>query len=144
MEENQNSNPNPTVSTEKSAVVAVSRPWQGTFLAVLDIIGLVIIGIFIPVLLFGASLLVSVLPAAWAGMTMVIALIFVGLWVLELFIVIGLFKGQKWVLFVSIVFSALALIGGFYPTINFFTLLMNGFMLYLAYACLNHPFYNKK
>lgn len=144
MEENQNSNPNPTVATEKPAVLVEGRPWQGTFLAVLGIIGLVILGIFIPMLFIGATFLAAMLPSALAGMTMILGLVVIGLWVLELFIVIGLFKGQKWVLIVSMVFSALALIGGFYPTFSIFTLLMNGFMLYLAYTCLNHPFYNKK
>jgi len=140
MEENQN----PTVSTENTAVVAVKRPWQGTTLAVFGIIALVLLGIMIPMIFMGAGLLATMLPGTLGGMTMVFGLVFLGIWVLELFVVIGLFKGQKWVIILSIVFSVLALLGGFYPKFSILTLLLNAFMLYLEYVCLKHPFYNKK
>ncbi len=139
-----------TVSTPK--VNKTTRPWQGTFLAVLNIIGLIFTAMFIPfalLIVIGGSML-SFIEDIGPGMAMlfgggglILFLMLLFFFILGIFIVRGLFKGQKWVLIVSLIFSALGVIQLVFNFSLFSALLMVLF-IYLEIACLIHPFYGGK
>lgn len=134
-------NQNPTAVVNNNNIV---RPWQGTFLAVLMIIGLVLLAIFIPMLFLGAGFIATFLPSQFAGLTMAVGFVFIGFFVLGIFMTIGLFKGQKWATLLSMVFSALGVLGAISADFNVLNLLLNAFVLYLGFASFKHPFYNQK
>jgi len=130
----------------------VSRPWQGTILAVLQIIGLVIIAMFMPFVLLivlGGSMLGFVKDAGpglamlFGGGGLVLFLFLLFFFILGIFIVRGLFKGQKWVIIISLLFSALNMAQLIF-NFNIFSALMLALFLYLEITCLLHPFYNRK
>lgn len=138
---------------------AVKRPWQGTFLGVLNIIGLVFLGIMSIVLLImlvGGGAAISQMMEQSAEMvafpmasmlTTMGAILFIpvlAIFVLVIFITIGIFKGQKWSIIVSIIFTVLGLLSAFtnMQDIQFGSLLLNGFVLYLEIMCIKNPFYN--
>ena len=136
----------------------VKRPWEGTTLGVLDIIGLVLSGIALAMLTFaivGGGAILSQMAqgsemqnfpmASFLGTMGTFLLIPVILFfILGVFITVGIFKGQKWAVIVSIIFTALALLSSFSQGIQYFSLALNAFFLYLEIMCIKHPFYNKK
>ena len=141
-------------------MTASKRPWQGTFLGVLDIIGLVLMGlmsIFLLIALVGGGAMISqmmesnaemaALPMAslFGTMGAIILVPVLAIFILGLFITIGIFKGQKWSIIVSIIFTVLGILSVFsnMGDINFSMLLINAFVLYLEIMCLKDPFYNK-
>jgi hypothetical protein len=139
-----------TVSAPK--VTRKGRPWQGTFLAVLNIIGLIFTGLFIPfaiLIIVGGSMLSSVekinpgMAMLFGGGGLVILLILLFFFILGIFIVRGLFKGQKWAVIISLVFSALGVIQLVF-NFDLFSALLTALFLYLEISCLLHPFYGGK
>ena len=144
------------------------RPWQGTALGVIDIIGTV--GAFIAALIFlafqGMLTGISQMAAESAvttsesvaatgvfgflgSMGMVVGVIFLALGVLMIFMAIGAFKGQKWAPIVNIIFAVLGLLSllsgmGHMGSSTIISLAINVFAGYCAYICISHPFYGKK
>lgn len=135
------------------------RPWQGTFLGVLNIIGLVFLGlitIFLIIMLVGGGAAITQMMQQSAEMTtlpfasmlgtigVILIIPVLAIFVLEIFITMGIFKGKKWTVIVSIVFTALALLSAFtnMNSIQLGSLALNGFVLYLEIMCIKHPFYN--
>ena len=135
------------------------RPWQGTFLGVLNVIGLVLIGlisIFLLIAIVGGGAMISQmiessaeiasLPIAslFGTMGSILLVPVFAIFALGLFITIGIFKGQKWSIIVSIIFTVLGILSAFsnMGDINFSILLINAFVLYLEVMCLKDPFYN--
>lgn len=138
------------------SVSGKKRPWQGTVLAVLNIIGVVFAFIF--GLLF--LVLVGILGGMGGAMEPEVGGMFAGLMgglaigggifmiaigVLLIFMARGALKGQKWSPIVSIVFGVLGILGalGAYDSSMLPTLAINAFILYLGVMCVRHPFYNK-
>lgn len=129
----------------------VRRPWQGAVAGWVILVSVVVL----------CLVMVSLLPMALAvlndpqtGGFIIIGFIFViviivPLLILQIFISIGFFKGQKWAVIAAIILSGLALINSLLALVSgdlmsFIQLGFNGFILYLAITCLQHPFYNQK
>lgn len=132
------------------------RPWQGTALAVINIIGVVlafIFGLMFLVLMgflggVGGAMPVEVsgmFTGLMGGLAIAGGIFMIGLGVLYIFMARGALKGQKWSPIVSVVFAALGLISGItnFGSEMIFTLLLSAFILYLGVICIKHPFYNK-
>jgi len=144
------------------------RPWQGTALGVIDIIGTV--GAFLMALVFlffqsmfsglGQMAAESGMPTPdsvaatgvfgfLGGLGLVVGVVMIGFGVLAIFMAIGAFKGQKWSPIVNIVFAVLGILsllsnmGGFNSSM-ILSLAINVFAGYCAYICVKHPFYGKK
>ena len=143
----------PAVKTASaSSIKKVTRPWQGTVLAVFNIIGLIITIMFMPfvlLIILGGSML-GFIEEAGPGLAMLLGgggvallLMLLFFFVLEIFIVRGLFKGQKWVIILSLIFSAMSAVQ---LVLNFdlFSALIIALFVYLEIACLLHPFYGGK
>ncbi|MCK9186426.1 hypothetical protein M0P48_03235 [Candidatus Gracilibacteria bacterium] len=137
-------------------VTASVRPWQGTFLAVLNIIATVFLFLgglaflafqgMVTGLMTAPSVEVEGSAGALAlltGMGAVAGVILLAIGVLYIFMTIGIFKGQKWAVIVSLVFSVLAVVSSLI-NFNVGILLVNAFVLYLAVMCYRHPFYGAK
>jgi len=127
--------------------MSVSRPWQGTTMGVLNAIGVAFGFIGVIALLFGGTFIAAALEDVGMSMiaglgTTLIAVVMIPFLILGLFITIGLFKGQKWAVILSLAFTALGTIGNI-TTLNFVGLAFNVFFLYCLIACLKEPFYNK-
>lgn len=149
------------------------RPWQGTSIGVIDIIG--VVGAFIFAILFlflqgalqgllggvqqgltdltteeakVASVGVQGMLGMLAGMGMAIGIVLIGIGILAIFMARGAFKGQKWSPVLSIVFSILGILGGLSSISNvsnsLVPLVLNVFVLYCSIMCLKDPFYNQK
>ncbi|MCK4635286.1 MAG: hypothetical protein KAT32_00315 [Candidatus Moranbacteria bacterium] len=143
---------------EQNKLQEIKRPWQGTAWAWLNIVGTVFLSIIAIILLLGFAgagmLMGSELaqegldPATFiAGLSALLIIIAIPLLILEIFLIIGFFKGWKWAVIVAIIFEALGIMSSLFSlgeNGGFFNLLITGFMLYLAIACVQHPFYNKK
>lgn len=133
------------------------RPWQGTTLGVLNIIGVVF------AFLFGLMAIVLVgflggssefMPAEFSGMftglmgglAVALSVFMIAMGVLLIFMARGAFKGQKWAPMASIVFAAIGILSAIsaYESQMLLTLVINGFVLYLGIMCVKHPFYNRK
>lgn len=143
----------PAVKTAPApSVKKVTRPWQGTVLAVFNIIGLIITVMFMPfvlLIILGGSML-GFIEEAGPGLAMLLGgggiallLMLLFFFILGIFIVKGLFKGQKWVIIVSLVFSAMSAVQ---LVLNFdlFSALIIALFVYLEIVCLLHPFYGGK
>ena len=129
------------------------RPWQGTFLGIINIISLASAAIVVMVLMFGSSFIAgmaqdptfSFIFGAGALAIIMFALPFI---VLEVFVTIGVFKGQKWAIIIMLIFTIIALIGGMgslfsgNSNYNYFgSFVFNAFMLYCEIFSLKNPFY---
>lgn len=116
---------------------AMARPWQGTFLGVINIIGVVFSFLAAILFLFMQGYLSSMmgqmttsmtnveggavspetaqatagLMSMLGGMGAVAGIIFIAVGVLLVFMARGAFRGQKWTLIVSLVFGILGLLG---------------------------------
>lgn len=123
------------------------RPWQGTTIGVLNIIGLATSAILALVLIvFSAALSAYIQETplallAGAG-TVILGIVIIPFIILGIFITIGIFKGQKWAVIVSLIFTGLGLLGNLF-SFNLIGLIINGFLLYCQIICLNDPFYNQ-
>lgn len=138
------------------------RPWQGTALAVLSILGLIVTGMIIILLLaagFGSDVIVERLSQiseadlgtdyglASAGIKWIVGIMLftiLPLWIVQIFVTRGMFRGTRWTIIYSIVLTSLAILGQLPaiilpPVMLVFAL--NCFMLYLEIVCLQHPYY---
>jgi hypothetical protein len=129
-----------------------ARPWQGTLLGVLNIIGLVFLGIAMVVVLIiitGSGAILSQIatqtsfpsPQFIGSMGVIAILPLLAIFVLGVFITLGIFKGQKWAIIVSILFTILSLITSVSQTETAY-IIVNGVLLYAEIVCLKDPFYN--
>lgn len=128
------------------------RPWQGTILAILNIIGLVfsffIVVVLFAALLFGAAFLEPYmgnidLPVS-LGITAVLLIVMafiVPFSILYIFITVGIFKGAKWAIIAHLVLTALGLLGNF-TAMHFMAILFQAFIVYACIVCLKDPYYN--
>jgi hypothetical protein len=145
--------PEPVIKTAPAPkTTKIVRPWQGTFLAVLNIIGLIFVGLFIPFALLiavGGSMLSFAeeigpgMALLFGGGGLVLLLMLLFFFILGIFIVRGLFKGQKWVIIISLIFSALSAIQLVF-NFDVFSALLVALFIYLEISCLLHPFYGGK
>jgi len=141
----------PTTTTITKTKQA-SRPWQGTVLGIIYTIHIVITIIMIS----GALWMVSQLPTGNTGdiislkaalaSTLIlgsISLFSIFKFILQIFVTRGIFKGQKWAVITSIVFTALSL-SSLIQNFSLTTLIIDSALMYLSIACLLHPFYGGK
>lgn len=153
-----------TNSRPMAAASGMKRPWQGTALAVIDIIAVVLAFMFGLLFLFMQGFISSILGSGdivvegadaaaatglmglIAGFAMVVGVVLLLMGVLEIFMARGALKGQKWSPIVSIIFAILAVVGMLtsYDNGQVFGLAVNAFVLYLAIMCVKHPFYASK
>lgn len=141
------------------------RPWQGTALGVIDIIGTVFSFLFALLFLMFQGMIASLLGAAptavdvngaqiqgaqgvmaiFAGLGMVMGVVLLGFGVLGIFLARGAFKGQKWSPIVSIIFAALGIVGLLtsFSSSSVLSLVIDAFTLYVAVMCVKSPYFNK-
>ena len=152
----------------KVGAVSSGRPWQATFLGVLDIIATIftfLLGIlfffmqgFISSFLDSGALegaegvdATNAAEAAGAlsflgGLGAAVGVIFIGIGVLYIFMTRGAFKGQKWSPILTVVFGGLGLINVAmnFSTGQIGTLVINLFVIYLAVMCVKSPYFGAK
>lgn len=127
------------------------KPWQSIMLAWLQL-ALLVFSVVILVLtgIFGIAGFKAGEMGAIIGFFGVVGLVFlIPLNVLEVFVVIGIFKGKKWAVVVALIFTLLALpfvffsiSGGiflFLPVLIFYIL-----NLWMEIKCLKHPYFKQK
>ena len=130
------------------------RPWQGTILGIANILGLAMGAILLTLVLFGRSLLTEMAPpdpmfsfifSAGALVFIMLVLPFI---ILEVFVTIGVFKGQKWAVVLMLIFTAIALLSGIAEIFansdgyhSYVSIAVHGFLLYCEIASLKDPFY---
>jgi hypothetical protein len=131
---------------------APRRPWQGTVLAVLNIISLAT-GFFVFLLIMAGSGFVegmvhdSSLSMVMGLGRLIIFMIALPVIMLAVFVTIGLFKGQKWSVIIMMIFTILAILNSFTGRFGvdggqvLGSLVVNGFVLYCEIAALKDPFY---
>ncbi len=136
-----------TVPTSKSE--KVSRPWQGTVLGILYIISIVLLAILLPIMLLMAiggsalgfmSNINSGMATLIGGSMLIMSLFLIGVFILQIFITRGIFKGQKWAVIISIIFAVLDL-ASLIRNFHIVPFVIIGLFLYLSIACFLHPFY---
>lgn len=130
-----------------------TRPWQGTLLGIFNVIGLVFLGgamVFIMVMILGGGAIMSQMAtetsfpfAQFMGtMGTIVIIPLLAIFVLGVFITLGIFKGQKWAIIVSIVFTILSLLSSLSNAETAY-IVVNGVLLYAEIVCLRDPFYNR-
>lgn len=136
------------------------RPWEGTALAIIDIIG--VVGAFIFAIIF---LLFQGLFSGFAGMAagqgevaasgimnlvsgfgLAIGVFLIAIGILAIFMARGAFKGQKWSPIVSIVLCGLGVLNGLVNighmnTILAVYVLVDIFAIYCAVMCMKSPYF---
>lgn len=152
------------------SVAGVDRPWQATTLGVLDVIGVVFAFLFAVMSLFlrgvfegflssaevadlegvsdAAGMSITGLGGLVGGMMVAVGVFFVFLGILGIFMARGAFKGQKWSPITTIVLAGLAIVGAV-SDFNFDSsvivgLVINVFMIYLAFACMRHQYFGAR
>ena len=143
----------PVVKTTTTAKTEqVSRPWQGTVLGVIYILTIAMMVIMLPILLLVAlggsalgfmSNMNNGLAMLLGGGMLIMSLLLIAIFILQIFVIIGIFKGQKWAVITSIVFITLGL-SSLIQNFSWTTLIIDGALMYLSIACLLHPFYGGK
>ncbi len=130
----------------------IKRPWQGTALGVLNIIGLVLLAatlIFVFTIVGSTIVGSTILDTAANKSNFIGALLeykfiilipIALLYILGVLITIGIFNGQKWAIIVSLAFSIIGAIS----EVEVISLLISALVIYLEIYCLKHPFYGKK
>ncbi|TAJ13273.1 hypothetical protein DMA11_09520 [Marinilabiliaceae bacterium JC017] len=131
------------------------RPWQGTVLGIFSILGIVLsfiaIVILVIALMAGGAFLDAFIseidiPVGAISMTAlsgVLLLSFIPIVVLQVFIAIGIFKGQKWAVIIAMIFSIMGLMGNLI-SFTFYGVAVNGFLLYCEIICLQEAYYNRR
>lgn len=137
-----------------------NRPWEGTALGVVDIIGVVGAFLFAIMFLFlqgifsglgnvaaeQGEVAASGLMGMFGGFGLAVGFIFIALGILSIFMARGAFKGQKWSPIVSIVLCGLGLLSSL-PNLGDFNagfavgLLLNIFVIYCGVMCMKSPYY---
>lgn len=64
-------------------------------------------------MIFGASVMASIMPlfAMFSGLIILAGIIMIALGILDIFIALGLWKGQKWAWIIAIVFAIIGFVG---------------------------------
>jgi len=152
---------------EEKSLVKSGRPWQGTFLGVIDIIGVVFAFLFSILFLFLQGFISSLLSSVstsittnvgtangavvgaglfgfLAGFSLVIGFILIGAGILGIFMARGAFKGQKWSPILAIVFAVLGLLGMLsnFSNSQITGLVIDAFIVYLGAVCVKDPYYD--
>jgi len=127
------------------------RPWQGTLLAWLEIVALAFVGLLVALIgIFGYAGFKGGEMGTMIGIFSTLGLIFlIPVVILDIFIVIGIFKGKKWAVVLALVFSILglptllySLAGGFF---SFFPVLIYFILsFWMEVKCLKLPYYKQK
>jgi hypothetical protein len=164
----------PKSKAKKTAAPAVrksSRPWQGTTMGVLasiEGVATLILGTF---LLFGGSFMNGFMGGAqmmgmqngsqmngmalglFASMGIYLALFFLAVGVLDIFIAKGFFNGKFWAVALTSFFVGLSVLTGIFQLFtaanhtrlsSLFGLVLACFIAYLCYSCWISPFYARK
>jgi hypothetical protein len=130
----------------------MTRPWQGTLLAILNIIGLIITAILLPftilMALAGGALsfiqdLGPIFGLLLGGGGIILTIILIIYFILGIFITKGLFQGKRWAIILLLIFSAFSLFSVIFD-FTLFSFILLAFFLYLEISCLMHPFYGNK
>ncbi|NPA37770.1 MAG: hypothetical protein GXO47_13075 [Chlorobi bacterium] len=128
------------------------RPWQGTVLAVLNVLGLVMGFLVFMLLMIGSGFVESVIQDSTFSVIMgfgrlVIFMLGFPFIVLAVFITVGLFRGQKWAVITMMVFTIFALLNSISGLFSgngagfLGPVIINGLVLYCEIASLKDPFY---
>lgn len=151
-------------------MATLSRPWQGTTLGILHIIGAVLAFLGGIAFLFLRDLMSNMMnpmtiavqgqeaqtiqlsATGVAGIVgslgLVAGLLLIGFGVLAIFITRGSFKGQKWAPIVAMIFAILGVLGNLSSFSlekgSLVQLAVNAFVIYCTIICVKHPFYGKK
>ncbi len=132
------------------------RPWQGTLLGVLNAIGvgflaLLALGVLLMSFMGGAILSqmsesgVQIPSFVTGALGLILLIPLLAFLALGIFITLGFFKGTRWVVIVSIVFTALGVLSALSSVrASIVPLVIDGLVLWAEIICYKHPFYNKK
>ena len=156
-------------SQDLNTLNTVKRPWQGTFLGVLNIIGVILMVIFLIFALlvvgvgffavskFGTSALGF---SAVAGIALIIP--FIIMLIINIFVIRATFKGGRWAIILMMVVTFFSMLSTLLSLFSLFTMdeqfvvkiittiislvfgfVINGFFFWLEWSCYKHPFYNR-
>ena len=135
----------------KRANTGTSRPWQATMLAWLSIAGALLALIIV---LFVTKLAYEGFAAGEMGTMIgifgVVGLLFLLPWlILSIVLAIGNFKGKKWSLILSLIFTLIGIPAAFFtlaigPAVFLVVIFFLGLLLWVEIICLKHPYYHKK
>nr|MBD3621801.1 hypothetical protein [Sunxiuqinia sp.] len=129
-------------------------PWQGTVLGIIGVAQILFSILFLFIALFGIAVgglftsfaipdLGAMIPSLAIGV-IVLLMLFIGLplFILKVVVTIGIFRGKRWAVIITIVFAALGFIANM-GNFNFIWLIFSAVELGLAIVCLSDPFYNQ-
>ncbi len=131
-------------------------PWQGTVLGIIGVAQILFSMLFLFIALFGIAIgglfssfaipdlgAMEMIPSLAIGVV-VLLMLFIGLplFILKVVVTIGIFKGKRWAVVITIVFAALGFMSGI-GNFNFGWLVFSAIELGLAIVCLREPFYNQ-
>ena len=135
----------------KRANTGTSRPWQAAMFAWLSIAGALsalIIVLFVTKLAYEGFAAGEM--GTMIGIFGVVGLLFLLPWlILAIVVAIGNFKGKKWSLILSLIFTAIGIPAAFFTlaigtTVLLVVMFFLGLMLWVEIICLKHPYYHKK
>jgi hypothetical protein len=138
--------------TETPSRKNTSRPWQGTILAILSVLSLIITIMFLPftilMALAGGALsfvenLGPIFGVLLGGGGAILTIMLIIYLIVGIFITKGLFKGKKWTIILLFIFSLIGLPLAIFD-FTLLSLIITAIFIYLEVSCLQHPFYNKK
>lgn len=121
----------------------MKRPWQGTFLFVYDIVAAVVSGAGLLLLATGGAFLSSQFGTLFGAIAGFFAIFLVFGLVLSIFMARGVYKGQKWPLYLHMIFGVLSILG-MLQDFSVFAFIITALSIYCAVICYKDPFYNKK
>lgn len=135
-------------ATKKSSTAKKPiRPWQGTMLGVLNILGMVMLGVTTIMIFIGGAIFSSMsggevpMGIMMGTMGTFIAIPLLLITILGIFVTIGIFKGKKWALITTMIFVAISLLNSFLQ-VNIISLIVNGLYIYAGYICFKDPYYS--
>ena len=125
------------------------RPWHGSLLGWLSVVGVVMalsVTVFISILSYAGFDAGEM--GIMIGIFASIGLFFLTPWLIfKVLLTVGIFRGKKWAVLISLIFTIVGLIPGFFSlglgliaflgSIGFLSL-----MLWAEIKCLKHPYYN--
>jgi len=136
------------------------RPWEGTALGVIDIIGVVLafLGaisfLFLQSVFSGLGSIAAVegevaasgLASMVGGLGLGVGILLLGVGILLIFMARGAFNGQKWTVITNLVFAILGLLSvlsglGNINSMLIVNLVINGFAGYCAIKCMKNSYY---
>jgi len=122
-----------------------SRPWQGSILGVISIVGVITLIFILGFLLFARDIISPYLietPFALllgAGTFVTFMILLFGI-ILSLSITVGIFKGKAWAIILSIFFTGMSLAEALF-SLSVIAIIAYGFLLYLEIMCVRNSFY---